>query len=228
MTSWKHNFIKKLFYLQFVFVEDAEEVIGDDFGESLYERLHFTLDRRHETMLRQCVQILHLVAVSHLHVATIVHEINYLQRQQLIRSTCSFLKNIIFGKDIYVYELSVGVYFFAEGEIHVVNVVFFNVLDFGRVKSRVVLFQVLETKPLLERFTKKDWWLHRCIEMTHPVVDSKTDDLREETAWELRSDVLLVRPTLGRLKHTLTNQVTRKLVVLLIELTTVVWTGVQL
>ena len=65
-------------YLQLVFVEDAQQVVGDELVEASEERLHFVLDRARQPVLGQKVKVTQLVLVVHRNARPIRDQVNNL------------------------------------------------------------------------------------------------------------------------------------------------------
>ena len=65
-------------YLQLVFVEDAQQVVGDELVEASEEGLHFVLDRARQPVLGQKVKVTQLVLVVHRNARPIRDQVNNL------------------------------------------------------------------------------------------------------------------------------------------------------
>jgi hypothetical protein len=111
---------------QFVLVEDAQKVVGDELVQSLEERLDFVLDARGQAVLGQGVEVLQLGRVPHPDFAPVRDQLDGLQ--QLPGGVVLLLDEKQFG-------------------VNLVDVVLQKVLDFRQVKIGVVLFEVFVVDP---------------------------------------------------------------------------------
>lgn len=113
-------------YFQFVLVEDAQKVVGDELVQPLEERLDFVLDARGQAVLGQGVEVLQLGRVPHPDLAPVRDQLDGLQ--QLPGGVVLLLDEKQFG-------------------VNLVDVVLQKVLDFGQVEIGVVLFEVFVVDP---------------------------------------------------------------------------------
>ena len=65
-------------YLQLVFVEDAQQVVGDELVEASEEGLNFVLDWTRQPVLGQKVKVTQLVLVVHRNARPIRDQVNNL------------------------------------------------------------------------------------------------------------------------------------------------------